>query len=128
MSGRQKYPARQPVVRQADNAAYLKNLNAVGLIQTSVVIPRTKVVELRAITAEWRAEARALLASDLPTADQILQIHSIARELDLPLPVEAFKTRGTAAQWLLAHEPELADAVLQRQKIGGPHRATRRGA
>ncbi len=127
MSGRQKYPARQPVVRQADNAAYLKNLNAVGLIQTSVVIPRTKVVELRAITAEWRTEARALLASDLPTADQVLQIHSIARELDLLLPVEAFKTRGTAAQWLLAHEPELADAVLQRQKIGGHRRATRRG-
>ena len=121
-----QYPARQPAVRQAENAAYLKNQSAVGLIQTSVVIPRTKVVELRAITAEWRAEARTQLASDLPTADQILQIHTITRELDLPLAVEAFKTRATAAQWLLTHEPELVNGALNRRKTHASRRDTRR--
>ena len=116
MSARRQ-PARTRAQRRADNERYHARAQTAGLVQVSVVVPIDKVPTVKALATEWRAEARALLDSDLPTADQILQIHAISRTLDLPLPVEAFHTRAAAARWLLAHEPELGDAKQRRPHI-----------
>jgi hypothetical protein len=61
-----------------------------------------------------------VLEQDVPTADQILQIHAVCRTLDLPLPEGAFASRGDAQVWLLAREPKLGKLMLHRPKR--PHR------
>jgi len=112
-----RQPARTRAQRRAENERYHARAQTVGLVQVSIVVPIDKVPTVKALATEWRAEARALLDSDLPTPDQILQIHAISRTLDLTLPVEAFHTRAAAARWLLAHEPELGGTRPQRPHV-----------
>ena len=93
--------------RAAENRLFRDRDRAVGVMAATVRIPADRLSELREIALEWRREARLLLEGDLPSADQILQIHAISRALGLNLPVEAFETRAAATDWLYAHEKKL---------------------
>ena len=90
--------------RSVDNELYRRRTEAAGIVAISVRVPSVRVTELKAIALEWRREAKLLLQSDRPSADQILQIHAVCDTLDMPVPPEAFETRATAAAWLHAHE------------------------
>lgn len=105
-----RQPARPRAQGLAENVRYHARARTAGLTQLSVVVPVDKIPVLKALAVEWRSEARALLQTDLPTADQILQIHAVCRTLNLSLPEDAFRTRGAAANWLLAQEPGLVGA------------------
>ena len=98
---------RAPAQRAVENGRYRDRSAAAGIAKITVLVPADRITDLRAITTAWRQEAKLLLESDRPSADQILQIHSVSRTLGLPLPVKAFDTRATAARWLLAQEPAL---------------------
>jgi hypothetical protein len=93
--------------RSVDNELYRRRTEAAGIVAISVRVPSVRVTELKAIALEWRREAKLLLQSDRPSADQILQIHAVCDTLDMPVPPEAFETRATAAAWLHAHERKL---------------------
>ena len=56
-------------------------------MRITVMVPAERIPFLKALTLEWRREAKILLEQDMPTADQILQIHAVCRTLDIPLPV-----------------------------------------
>jgi len=99
--------------RSAENARYHDRRVGAGILKVTVMVPAERIPELRAITLAWRREAKLLLESDLPSADQILQIHAVCRALGLRLPVEAFETRAMADQWLLAHQTRLGALRLQ---------------
>ncbi len=105
---------RPPEQRTAANERYRESNASIGIAKLTVLVPTNRISELRAITVAWRQQARLLLEADLPSADQILQIHSVSRTLELALPVKAFETRGGAAQWLLAHGPVLG-AIRARE-------------
>ena len=98
---------RPPEKRSAENELYRRRTAAAGIVAISVRVPSVRVSELKAIALEWRRGAKLLLESDLPSADQILQIHAVCHALDQPIPPEAFETRATAAAWLHAHERKL---------------------
>ena len=93
--------------RSVDNEFYRRRAAAAGIVMVSVRVPSVRVPELKAVALEWRREAKLLLESDLPSADQILQIHAVCRAVDQPIPPDAFETRATAAAWLHAHERKL---------------------
>ena len=99
--------ARSAVQRAVENARYREVHHAVGIVRVTVMVPADRIPELRALTLDWRKNAKLLLAADEPSADQILQIHTVARKLRLALPISAFETRATAANWLLAQAPKL---------------------
>ena len=99
---------KTPEQRAAENARYAAGIIDAGIIKVLLHVPAVRIPELRAITLAWRKEAKLLLESDQPTADQILQIHGVCRTLGLDLPVKAFETRASAAYWLLAQESKLA--------------------
>ena len=80
---------------------------AADIVRVSVMVPVDRVPYLQTLTLAWRREAKLLLDSDLPTVDQILQIHAVCRALRLKLPLEAFESRMAAEQWLIAQEPRL---------------------
>jgi hypothetical protein len=103
--------------RSAENARYQKRNAAVGILKIAVYVPAERVPELRAITLNWRAEAKLLTDADYPTADQILQIHAICRTLDLDLPISAFGTASAAAHWLLTQESRIGDRELRKPKV-----------
>lgn len=88
-----------------------------GIICMHVLVPVVRVPDLRELAAEWRREARLLLEEDLPTADQILQIHGVCRALELPLPLEAFTTRYAASSWLARHEKKLGPRHVRLPRI-----------
>ena len=98
---------RPPEKRSAENELYRRRTAAAGIVAISVRVPAARVPEIKAIAPEWRREAKLLLESDLPSADQILQIHAVCHALDQSVPPEAFETRATAAAWLHAHERKL---------------------
>ena len=93
--------------RSVDNEIYRRRTAAAGIVMVSVRVPSVRVAEIKAIALDWRREAKLLLESDLPSADQILQIHAVCHALGLLIPSEAFETRATAAAWLHAHERKL---------------------
>lgn len=93
--------------RAAANSRYVRRRASAGIVKITVMVPANRIPELRGITLEWRREAKMLLCSDQPSADQILQIHTVCRDLGVQLPLEAFTTRATAESWLLAHQPAL---------------------
>ena len=110
---RRKQPPRPPEQRAAENQAFYERRREIGVVKVSVMVPADRVSELRAISLAWRAEAKLLLESDRPSADQILQIHAVCRTLGIELPIQAFETRASAAYWLLAHESKLAGRRVQ---------------
>jgi hypothetical protein len=108
--------ARPAEQRERENELYRGRQAAAGIVRISVMVPAERIPFLKALTLEWRREAKVLLEQDMPTADQILQIHAVCRTLDIPLPERAFDTRGDAQDWLLAQEPKLGQLVLHRPK------------
>lgn len=102
-----KAPPRPAATRAAQNSRFKQRLRDAGIVPQIVLVPASRLTQLRELTAEWRREARLLLESDLPTAEQILQIHGVCRALDIPLPVSAFATRFAASAWLESHEAKL---------------------
>ncbi len=112
-----RQPARTRERRAAANARYNGRQAAAAIVKTIVFVPADRIPELRAITLAWRQEAKLLLEADRPSADQILRIHSVRRTLGLKLPVEAFETRASAAQWLLAQEPALGAARPHTRRL-----------
>ena len=112
MAARKPAP-RSPARRSAENQRFHERELEVGIIKMSVHVPSDRIPDLRAITLAWRAEAKLLLESDRPSADQILQIHGVCRALGLALPVKAFETRASAGYWLLAHESKLGGRLVQ---------------
>jgi hypothetical protein len=99
--------------RSVDNETYRRRTAAAGIVMVSVRVPSVRVAEIKAIALDWRREAKLLLESDLPSADQILQIHAVCHALGLPIPPEAFETRATAAAWLHAHERKLGQRRIR---------------
>jgi hypothetical protein len=100
-----RQPARPRAQRQAENESYDKRARTTGLVQLSVVVPVEKVPVLKALAVEWRAEAWAMLETDLPTADQILQIHAVCRTL-----TTCHRSRGK--------EPALIQMSVRHQDLG----------
>ena len=99
--------------RAAANSRYVGRRTSAGIVKITVMVPADRIPELRGITLEWRRKAKMLLCSDQPSADQILQIHAVCRDLGVQLPFEAFATRATAESWLLAHQPALGARRLR---------------
>ena len=110
-------PAEQ---RLAENERYRGRQAAAGIVRVTVMVPVDRIPHLKALTLQWRQEAKLLLEIDLPSADQILQIHAVCRTLGLDLPEEGFATRGNVQEWLLAHQPQLGRLMLHRPRR--PHR------
>lgn len=113
-------PPRSPARRAQENEIYRGRQAAAGIVRITVMVPAERIPEIKALTQEWRREAKMVLDQDLPTADQILQIHAVCRTLDVPLPERAFASRGDAQEWLLAQEPKLGRLILHRPQR--PHR------
>jgi len=109
-------PPRSPARRAQENEIYRGRQAAAGIVRITVHVPAERIPYLKALTLEWRREAKMMLEEDQPTADQILQIHAVCRTLDLPLPEHAFATRGDAQDWLIAQEPRLGQLMLHRPK------------
>ena len=88
--------------RSVDNEIYRRRAAAAGIGMVSVRVPSVRVPELKAVALEWRRVAKLLLESDLPSADQILQIHAVCHALDQPIPPEAFETRAMSVvmRWI----------------------------
>jgi hypothetical protein len=124
-------PTRPSEQRSAENSLYKDRQAAAGIVRMSVMVPLDQVVHLRALTMAWRQEAKMVIESDLPTSDQILQIHAVCRTLRLKLPLWAFETRSRAERWLLAQEPllegkpALSPAPRPPMKRGNPMQMTR---
>ena len=93
--------------REAKNARYHDRRVGAGIAKMSVMGPAERIPELRPILLNWRRDAKLLLESDLPSADQILEIHGVCRTLRTKLPIDAFETPATAEAWLLAQHPRL---------------------
>ena len=72
-----------------------------------VMGPAEHIPELPPILLNWRRDATLLLESDLPSADQVLEVHGVCRTLRTKLPINAFATPATAEAWLLAQHPRL---------------------
>jgi hypothetical protein len=90
-------PANQ---RAAGNERYNERRLAAGLVKHAVIVPMVRIPELDSLLVAWRREAKTMLESDQPSADQILMIHGICRTLRIKLPVGAFATRLTADAWI----------------------------
>jgi hypothetical protein len=103
---------RSPEQRSAENARFRAREAGAGIVRMAVAVPVDRIPHLRALLVEWRREAKMLLESDLPTSDQILQIHAVCRTLRIKLPVEVFETRALAEHWLLANQPRLGRRIL----------------
>jgi hypothetical protein len=90
-------------------------------MRATETVPADRIPELRARMLHWRQKARLPLEFNEPSADQILQIHAVARRLRLALPLNAFETRATPGNWLLAQEPKLGPrlARVPRRKTTG---------
>ncbi|MEO8714330.1 MAG: hypothetical protein ABI369_04895 [Acetobacteraceae bacterium] len=88
-----------------------------GLVKLNVLVPLMKLAEFDALLAQWRAEARAQLNFDQPTAEHILLIHSICRALRIRLPVSAFATRLTAEAWLREQQPHIEARRLEMPRL-----------
>jgi len=113
---------RPPQQRANENARYRAREAGAGIVRMSVTAPIDRIPHLRAITLEWRRDAKMLLESDLPTSDQILQVHAVCRTLFLKLPIEVFETRALAEQWLLAHQPQTGWRILHKPRHPGRRR------
>lgn len=113
---RRSVKARPAEQRQAENERYRGRQAAAGIVRITVMVPADRITHLKALTLQWRQEAKLLLEIDLPSADQILQIHAVCRTLGLDLPEHAFATRGNAQEWLLAHQPRLGRLIVHRPK------------
>lgn len=110
-------PAEQ---REAENERYRGRQAGAGIVRITVMVPADKIPHLKALTLQWRQEAKLLLEIDRPTADQILQIHAVCRTLGLDLPEHAFATRGDAQDWLLANQPRLGLALHRPKRSHKP--------
>ncbi len=88
MTKRKAAPARPAARRVRENEIYRGRQAAAGIVQITVMVRAERIPYLKALTLEWRREAKMVLEHDMPTADQILQIHAVCRTLDLPLPRE----------------------------------------
>lgn len=107
---------RPPQQRAKANARYRAREAGAGIVRMPVTVPIDRIPHLSAITLEWHRDAKMLLDSDLPTSDQILQVHAVCRTLFLELPIEVFETRALAEQWLLAHQPQIGWRILHKPK------------
>lgn len=115
-------PPKTPEQRALENRRAAERSADAGLATLTIRVPATRIPELRGIALDWRKQARLLLDSDYPTADQILQIHGVCRTLALEVPARAFDSRASAASWLLAQEPKLA-----RRRVSMPRSSSRPG-
>ena len=79
---------RSPEQRSAENARFRAREAGAGIVRMAVAVPVDRIPHLRALLVEWRREAKMLLESDLPTSDQILQIHAVCRTLRIKQPIE----------------------------------------
>ncbi len=95
--------------RSAENERYNDRRVAAGLVKQNVLVPMVRLPELDALLVAWRQEAKLVLESDQPSADQILMIHGICRTLRIKLPIAAFATRLTAADWIGEKQKQLGD-------------------
>ena len=120
--GRKPSP-KTPEERSVENARYQKRNAAVGILKIAVYVPAERVPELRAITLNWRAEAKLLTDADYPTADQILQIHAICRTLDLDLPTAALGPPRPRPTGSLPKRAKLAIESSENPKSGRYHSA-----
>jgi hypothetical protein len=108
---------RTAAQRREENARYNRRRVAAGLAKLNVLVPLVRLGELDALLVQWRKEARAQLASDQPSADQILLIHGVCRTLRIKLPVAAFATRLTAEAWLRECQPRLAGRQPEKPRV-----------
>jgi hypothetical protein len=102
---------RSPEQRAEENERCRDRQAAAGIVHVSVMVPVDRVPYLQALTLAQRRDAKLLLESDLPIADQILQIHTVCRTLRLKPPLEASESRMAAEQWLIAQEPRVEGRV-----------------
>ena len=109
---------RSTAQRAVDNASFEKRIRADGIARFTILVPITRIPDLRALALKWRYEAKLLVESDLPAADQILRTHGVCRTQNIPLPLHAFETRNSAAEWLTKHEAKLGRRRLQTPHIG----------
>ena len=102
--------------RAEENERYMDRQAAARILRVSVMVPVDRVPYLQALTLAQRREAKLLLESDLPIADQILQIHTVCRTLRLKPPLEASESRMAAEQWLIVQGPRLEGRVVDIPK------------
>jgi hypothetical protein len=87
----------------------------------SIKVPAECLPELRPILLNWRREAKLLLESDLPSADQTPEIHGVCRVLWIKSPINTVEARATAEAWLLARRLRLgARRVYVPKRLSQP--------
>jgi hypothetical protein len=101
--------------REAKNAHYHDRRVGAGIAKMSVMGPAERMPELRPVLLDWRRDAKPLLVSDLPSADQILEIHGVWT-LRTKLPIDPFETPATAEAWPPAQNPRLDARRLHAPK------------
>ena len=101
--------------REAENASYHDRRVGAGIADMIVMGPAEHIPKLPPILLNWRHDATLLLESDLPSADQILEIHGVWT-LRTKLPIDAFETPATAEAWLPAQNPRLDARRLHASK------------
>ena len=102
--------------REAANASCHGRRVGAGIADMIVMGPAEHIRELPPILLNWRRDATLLLESDLPSADQVLEVHGVCRTLRTKLPIDAFET-PTAEAWLPAHNPR-----LDARRVNAPKR------
>jgi hypothetical protein len=101
--------------REVENASYHDRRVGAGIADMIVMGPAEHIPELPPILLNWRHDATLLLESDLPSADQILEIHGVWT-LRTKLPIDAFETPATAEAWPPAQNPRLDARRLHASK------------
>jgi hypothetical protein len=101
--------------REVENASYNDRRVGAGIADMIVMGPAEHIPELPPILLNWRHDATLLLESDLPSADQILEIHGVWT-LRTKLPIDAFEAPATAEAWLPAQNPRLDARRLHASK------------
>ena len=113
-----RQPARPRAQRRAENVRYHARTRSARLVQLSVVVPVGKVPVLKALAVERRADARALLQTDLPTSDQVLQINAIRLTLNLSAGGCLPHARRQRRTGFSAQRPELGGAKPHASSFG----------
>jgi hypothetical protein len=112
-----RLPARPPARRQAENECYDARVRTAGLVQLSIVVPVRQSPVLKALAVEWRAEARALLETDLPTSDQVLQTNAIRLTLNFSAGGR-FPHARRSGELAFGQRPELGGAKPHASSLG----------
>ena len=97
---------RTPAVRREENARYRDQRAAAGIGSITVMVPAHGFRTSR--RSPWPGGARQKYCSSRTGRRRTrTDNHSVCGTLRIRLPVGAFETRGTAAEWLAAIEPRL---------------------